>query len=90
MQTYGEIIGKSEKRGDYMKCVSCAANLIPTTTSYKLKSIPPIEIHYLEAYKCPQCGEIYLTRTSMKKLKKVYIQLVLLTGKKHLHRIFTI
>ena len=54
-----------------MKCISCAANLVPATTSYKLKSIPPIEIHYLEAYKCLQCGEIYLTRTSLRKIEEI-------------------
>lgn len=54
-----------------MKCIECAAELFPTTTSYTLKTIPPIEMHYLEAYKCKQCGEIYLTRSSLKKIEAV-------------------
>ncbi len=54
-----------------MKCITCSANLIPATTSYKLSSVPPIEIHYLEAYRCPQCNEVYLTRTSLKKIEEI-------------------
>ncbi len=54
-----------------MKCIECSGDLLPTTTSYTLKTIPPIEMHYLEAYRCQQCGEIYLTRSSMKKIEAV-------------------
>ncbi len=48
-----------------MKCIECSGKLIPATTNFKLDSIPPIEIQYLEAYKCTQCNEIYLTRSAL-------------------------
>lgn len=54
-----------------MKCIDCAGELVPTTTSYNLDSIPPIEIQYLEAYKCLQCGEVFLTRSSIKKIESI-------------------
>ena len=38
-----------------MKCIECGGKLVPTTISYTLKCIPPIEIHYLEGYRGTQC-----------------------------------
>lgn len=54
-----------------MKCTECGFYLNPSTTSYTIRSIPPIEIKYLEAYKCKQCGEIYLTRSSLYKIESI-------------------
>ena len=54
-----------------MKCVNCGYDVSPTTTRYKFRSIPPIEIQYLEAYQCQQCNEIYLTRSAMYKIEAV-------------------
>lgn len=64
-----------------MICTDCGSDLVPSTTSYKLHSIPPIEIHYLEAYKCVQCGEVYLTRSAMHKIEEI---------EKKLHEISTL
>lgn len=54
-----------------MKCTNCGNEVIPSTTSFKFKTVPPIEIHYLEAYECPQCGEIYLTRSALYKIESI-------------------
>ncbi len=54
-----------------MKFVNCRNELVPTTTSHKFNSIPPIEIHYLEAYKCQQCNEIFLTRSALYKIEAI-------------------
>ncbi len=52
-------------------CVECGGKLVPTTLSYIIKSHPPIEIHYLEGYKCIQCKEQYLTRSSLRKIEEI-------------------
>ncbi len=54
-----------------MKCIDCSGKLIPATTNFKLDSIPPIEIQYLEAYECTQCNEIYLTRSALHKIESI-------------------
>lgn len=54
-----------------MKCIECSGKLVPTTISYTMKSIPQIEIHYLEGYRCMQCGEEYLTRSSLRKIEAI-------------------
>ena len=54
-----------------MKCINCGGEVVPTTTTYKFKTIPPIKVQYLEAYKCLQCYEVYLTRSAKYKIEAI-------------------
>jgi len=67
------MIGRPDylKEMNEMKCIECGGKLVPTTISYTLKSIPPIEIHYLEGYRCTQCNEQFLTRSSLRKIEAI-------------------